>query len=94
MNKPRYKILRKYRDYTHPDHNKVIDTGLTLKQAQKHCTKKSTREPGVWFDCYVEDEDRGIRPSYFARSHEPGMIITASDFCYLASKQKGLGSLR
>ena len=29
-----YRIVRKYRDMNHPDHNKWIDTGLTLEEAQ------------------------------------------------------------
>jgi hypothetical protein len=49
-----YRIVRKYRE-NHPDHNKVIDTGLTLEQAQAHCNDPATSEKGVWFDCYYEE---------------------------------------
>ena len=51
-----YKIVRKYRDSSHPDNYKVIDYGLSLEEAQAHCNDPSTREPGVWFDCYYEEE--------------------------------------
>lgn len=53
-----YKIVRKYRDNKHPDHNKVIKTGLTLEEAQAHCQDPSTQEPGVWFDCYYQEDRR------------------------------------
>ncbi len=50
-----YKIVRKYRDTNHPDHDKVIDTGLTLEEARKHCSSEDTCEKGVWFDCFYEE---------------------------------------
>lgn len=50
-----YEIVRKYRDNNHPDHNKVIKTGLTLKEARKHCSSEETHEPGVWFDAFYEE---------------------------------------
>ena len=49
-----YKIVRSY----HPSLNQpseVIDTGLTLAEAQAHCSDPSTREPGVYFDGYDEE---------------------------------------
>jgi hypothetical protein len=60
-----YKIIRMYRDkYTH----RTIDTGLTLKEAQAHCSdpetssstcttaaaNRTTRRNGPWFDGYEE----------------------------------------
>jgi hypothetical protein len=51
-----YKIVRKYRDGNHPDNNKVIKTGLSLEEAQEHCKDPETREAGVWFDCYYEED--------------------------------------
>jgi len=51
-----YKIVRKYRDLSHPDHNKEIDTGLTLEEAQAHCKDPTTSEKGVWFDGYYEED--------------------------------------
>lgn len=49
-----YKIVRYYAPgyEDHPDHHKIIRTGLTLAEAQAHCQDPSTREPGVWFDGY------------------------------------------
>lgn len=50
-----YKIVRKYFDMTHPDNDKVIATGLTLEQAQEHCSDESSCERGVWMDVYYEE---------------------------------------
>lgn len=50
-----YKIVRFYQDDSHPDHRKVIKTGLTLEEAQDHCNDEDTHEPGVWFDGYTEE---------------------------------------
>lgn len=62
-----YKIVRKFRN----DHEEeVIETGLTLKQAQTHCRNKETSsstatsesakaitaQMGPWFDCYEKEE--------------------------------------
>jgi hypothetical protein len=55
MDDTTYKIVRKYKDENHPDHNKVIDTGLTRDEAQKHCSDPSTQEKGVWFDAFYEE---------------------------------------
>ena len=49
-----YKIIRFYRE-DHPDHQKVIKTGLTKEEAQEHCQREDTREKGVWFDGYTEE---------------------------------------
>jgi len=51
-----YKIVRKYRDMSHPDNDKVIDTGLSLEEAQAHCKDPSTHEKGVWFDMYLPED--------------------------------------
>lgn len=65
-----YKIVRKYfKDSTAPD-NRVISTGLTLEEAQRHCNDPETShktciEPknrahtakyGAWYDVYYEEE--------------------------------------
>jgi hypothetical protein len=50
-----YKIVRFYADDSHPDDRKVIETGLTLEEAQNHCNDDSTHEAGVWFDGYDEE---------------------------------------
>jgi len=34
--------------------NKTIKTGLTLEEAQKHCSSEDTHGEG-WFDGYTED---------------------------------------
>jgi hypothetical protein len=48
-----YKIIRSY----HPAlrrSDKVMQTGLTLEQAQAHCRRPDTRKDGEWFDCYTK----------------------------------------
>ncbi len=50
-----YKIVRFYRDTDHVDHLKIIDTGLSLDEAQEHCQDEDTHERGVWFDGYTEE---------------------------------------
>jgi len=56
-----YKIIRYYFDQSHPDNHKVVRTGLTLKEAQKHCENKKTRGQAsnglgvIWFDGYTEE---------------------------------------
>lgn len=61
-----YKVIRFYRD--RPGQHRTIETGLTLEQAQKHCSdpetssstctkssgKQRTRRVGPWFDGYQE----------------------------------------
>lgn len=47
-----YKIVRMYADPNHAWHRTVIDTGLSLAEAQAHCRRDDTRESGVWFDGY------------------------------------------
>ncbi len=50
-----YQIRRFYADSNHPDHHKVIATGLTLEEAQNHCNSPATHEEGVWFDGYDKE---------------------------------------
>lgn len=63
---PTYKIVRKF----FKGDDEVLETGLTLEEAQEHCqdpetssktaTGKSaiavTKEHGSWFDCYYEED--------------------------------------
>lgn len=48
-----YKITRFYRD---SDERETIDTGLTLAEAQAHCTREDTHGDD-WFDGYDVDEE-------------------------------------
>ncbi len=50
-----YKIVRFYQDTDHNGHGRIIDTGLTLEEAQEHCQSEDTHEAGVWFDGYTEE---------------------------------------
>lgn len=54
-----YMIRRFHFDSDHPDHHKVIETGLTLEEAQEHCNDPSTRAEDhgvvVWFDGYDKE---------------------------------------
>jgi len=50
-----YYIIRFYRDENHPDNKKIIRRGLTLAEAQAHCSRKDTQEAGVWFDGYNKE---------------------------------------
>ena len=52
-----YKIIRFYSDDSHPDHRKVIKTGLTKGEAQAHCESPDTMEDGVWFDGFESEDD-------------------------------------
>jgi predicted metal-dependent HD superfamily phosphohydrolase len=79
-----YKIVRKYRDSNHPDNNKVIETGLTLEEAQEHCNDPSTHESGVWFDCYYEDDSYEKRARDNKSKYTPS-ITKALEACYLDS---------
>lgn len=46
----RYKIIRFFRG---SDRRRIIQTGLTLEEAQAHCSLESTHGDG-WFDGYEE----------------------------------------
>jgi len=49
-----YKIVRSYNPKLNKD-DEIIDTGLTLAEAQAHCKDPDTHELGVWFDGYEEE---------------------------------------
>lgn len=46
-----YKIVRHYVDRP----SEVMDTGLTLEEAQEHCQRDDTHVEGKWFDGYTEE---------------------------------------
>lgn len=48
-----YKIVRFFKD--HDKDSEVIDTGLTLEEAQAHCQREDTHGEG-WFDGYTAEE--------------------------------------
>tara|TARA_R100000935_G_scaffold50477_1_gene76399 strand:+ start:469 stop:624 length:156 start_codon:yes stop_codon:yes gene_type:complete len=50
-----YKIVRFTFNDNHPDNHKVIESGLTLEEAQEHCRRDDTSVAGVWFDGYEEE---------------------------------------
>lgn len=53
-----YRIIRFHFDSNHPDHHRVIATGLTLTEAQAYCQRDDTRGDGAtgpWFDGYTEE---------------------------------------
>ena len=64
----KYKIVRYYMNG--PPYRRTINTGLTLEQAQTHCSdpetssstcknsvgRRRTRERGPWFDGYTDDK--------------------------------------
>ena len=62
MNAPTYQITRLYTDENHPEHRRVVRTGLTLRAAQLHCRREDTHEfevdgmgikgKVIWFDSY------------------------------------------
>ena len=67
MSNVKYKIIRFYRDA--PTRQRVIKRGLTLEEAQEHCSdpetssstatgwhaRKRTERLGAWFDGYTQD---------------------------------------
>jgi len=50
-----YKIIRFYAASNKS--SKVQKTGLTLEEAQAHCSLESTHEAGVWFDGYTKEDN-------------------------------------
>jgi hypothetical protein len=50
----RYSIVRFYAPGSR-SRRRVINTGLTLEQAQKHKNDPTTRKEGKWFDSYTEE---------------------------------------
>jgi hypothetical protein len=64
----KYRIVRKHFDNSD---DVLLETGLTLKQAQKHCSDLDTssrtcnsrsallytQEHGPWFDCYYAEDE-------------------------------------
>lgn len=48
-----YKIIRHYFDLNKD--NQVMDTGLTLEEAQETCKDPDTRKEGEYFDGYEEE---------------------------------------
>ena len=48
----KYKIIRMFADET--KYTPTIKKGLTLEEAQAHCKDPTTREAGVWFDAYTD----------------------------------------
>ena len=50
-----YCIKRHY----HPSldkESKLIEEGLTLEEAQEHCSRKDTESDGEWFDAFHKEE--------------------------------------
>lgn len=64
-----YKIVRNYFDRERAPSRRTVKTGLTLQEAQEHCSrpetssstatsaaaKRRTRAYGPWFDGYTEE---------------------------------------
>jgi len=49
-----YSIIRFFADGRK---RKVQKTGLTIEEAQHHCSLESTHENGVWFDGYEKEDE-------------------------------------
>lgn len=49
--KTTYKIIRKFR---HKE-DELVDVGLTLQEAQEHCSSPDTHGEG-WFDSYYPED--------------------------------------
>lgn len=49
-----YEIVRYFAPHR-SEENAVMETGLTLEEAQAHCQDPLTREAGQWFDGYREE---------------------------------------
>ncbi len=50
-----YKVVRYYRK-PNKNHGTVMREGLTLEEAQEHCSQEDTHHPGEWFDGYTEEK--------------------------------------
>jgi len=50
----RYKIVRFYAPNVGKN-KRVIKRGLTLEQAQAHCSNPETRKDGLYFDGYTKE---------------------------------------
>ena len=50
---PTYMVIR----YFSKGEKQVIECGLTLKEAQRHCQSPASRQEGVFFDGYTKEED-------------------------------------
>lgn len=48
-----YRIVRFYQERDKP--SEVIEEGLTLEEAQDHCSREDSHGEG-WFDAYREEE--------------------------------------
>jgi len=68
-----YKIVCKHFDMNHPDHNKLIASGLTLEQAQACCSSERTHEKGVWMYVYYEE---GCLPKPPSKLDKLYMLLT------------------
>ena len=60
MEEKTYLIMRFHFDSSDEDNRRVLYKGLTLEQAQAHCSEDYTREENargdvVWFDAYEEE---------------------------------------
>lgn len=53
MNEKRYNIVRFFAPHLNKP-SEVREQGLTLEEAQHHCSRPSTRKEGQWFDGYTE----------------------------------------
>ena len=51
-----YRIVRFTFDDNHPDNHRTIVRGLSLAQAQAHCSRGDTHGDG-WFDGYTEETE-------------------------------------
>jgi len=49
-----YKIRRFYLNDRTGNRTRTIKSGLTLAEAQAHCSDTKTRKEGVYFDGYTE----------------------------------------
>lgn len=49
-----YKIVRYYAPHLNRA-KRTIKRGLTLEQAQAHCSRPDTKREGKWFDGYTKE---------------------------------------